>query len=131
MSSHLDGLQQTEALVPGVVESDLVRTRRDEQVTVPGVCAAKHLLVVVGNLDNEAEIILIISFLFQILKIPFCSYEATVLSWTKYSFVPELKPQLFKDKMKELSTNLDAESPMNRSSEDVVEYCPPVLSPPI
>ncbi len=93
MSPHLNGLQQTEALVPGVVESDLVWTRRDEQVTVPGVCATKHLLVVVGNLDNEAQIILII-LIFQIQKIPFCSYEATVLSWTKYSFVPE--PQIFR-----------------------------------
>ena len=55
MSSHLYGLQQTEALVPGVVESDLVWTRRDEQVTIPGVCATKHLLIVVCNLDNEAE----------------------------------------------------------------------------
>ena len=89
MSSHLDGLQQTEALVLSIVEPDLVWTRSDEQVTGPGVCAAKHLLVVVGNLDNEAQIILIISFSFQILKIPFCSCEVTVLSWTKCSFVPE------------------------------------------
>ena len=49
-SSHLDGLQQTEALVPGVIKSDLVRTRCDEQVTIPGVSATKHLLVVVGHL---------------------------------------------------------------------------------
>ena len=53
MSSHLNGLQQTEALVLSVVEPDLVWTRCDEQVTGPGVCAAKHLLVVVGNLDND------------------------------------------------------------------------------
>ena len=62
MSPHLDSLQQTEALVPGVVEPDHVRARSDEQVTVPGVCAAEHLLVVVGNLDNEAQIILILIF---------------------------------------------------------------------
>ena len=56
-SSHLNGLQQTEAVIPGVVESDLVRARGDEQVSVPGVGAAKHLLVVVGDLRFNSQII--------------------------------------------------------------------------
>ena len=83
-SSHLDGLQQTEALVPGVVESDLVWTRRDEQVTITGVSAAKHLLVVVSNLRLNHK-----SSSNSISDLPFRSCEAIVLSWTKYSFVPE------------------------------------------
>ena len=44
-------------MVPGVVESDLVWARCDEQVSVPGVGAAKHLLVVVGDLRFNSQII--------------------------------------------------------------------------
>ena len=71
MSSHLDGLQQTEALVLSIVEPDLVWTRCDEQVTGPGVCAAKHLLVVVGNLnkDNLDHLVFISDFKDTVLQL--------------------------------------------------------------
>lgn len=79
-------MQQPEALVPGVVEPDLVGARGDEEVTVAGVCATEHLLVVVGDLENGDTVI---EILVVILFLPFCNCEATVLSWTGCFFVPE------------------------------------------
>lgn len=46
----LDGVEELEPLPPGVVDSDPVRTGRDEDVPVPGVATAEDFLGVLSDL---------------------------------------------------------------------------------